>query len=305
MAARRCPQCGATIEVDETLMSARCAFCESAMVDDDSTREPVDTVAAFDVPRARAADLLKGYLQGNWLAPESVRRAARADELSPVLIPFYAYDALARTTFTARVGIYWYRTETYTTIENGKTVIRTRRVQETDWHPFEGSHARRWFDHLVSASRGLAEHEANALEPFDLGRAKPFSPAMTAGLAAEHPTVPHEEAKRVAGQELAELEQRTIAASHLPGDTHSGMHSNTTSKIEKVRLVLLPVWIAAFPGPAGAIRLLVNGQTGEVVGEVPRSNWKIGCIVVAVIALVGGVILALTGSVSIMALVGR
>jgi hypothetical protein len=305
MAARRCPQCGATIEVDETLMSARCAFCDSAMVEDDASREPVDSVAAFDVPRDRAAGLLKGYLQGNWLAPESVRRAARADELSPVLVPFYAYDALARTTFNARIGIHWYRTETYTTFENGKTVTRTRQVQETDWHPFEGSHARRWFDHLVSASKGLVEAEANALEPFDLGRAKPFSAAMTAGMAAEHPTVPHDEARRVAGQELAELEQRTIASSHLPGDTHSGLNSNTSSTIDKVRLVLLPVWIAAFPGPSGAIRLLVNGQTGEVVGQVPRSKWKMGCIAVGVLALVASIVLALTGSMGVMAMVSR
>jgi hypothetical protein len=53
--------------------------------------------------------------------------------------------------------------------------------------------------------------------------------------------------------------------------------------VEKVSLVLLPVWVAAYKWDGKVFRLLVNGQTGEVVGKVPRSTLKI------VIAVVVGV----------------
>ncbi len=277
------------MELPDGLLSTACAFCDSPLVDHrlEETERP-DRVVPFRVPRARAGRALAQFLAGEWLAPEALRRAIRPSELSQVFVPFYCYDALVRSEFTASVGLYWYRTETYTTTVNGKRVTRTRRVRETEWSPLSGSHARRWFDHLVSASTGVPEEEANQLEPFDLGLALPYGPALVAGVPAELPTVTHEQALKVAGEELAALERKTIAQSHLPGDTHRRLQSSSRVDVDVVRLVLLPIWTAVYPGPSGPVRLLVNGQTGEVVGAVPRSTWKIGCLIATVLGLIGG-----------------
>lgn len=299
---RRCPQCGATVEADPTALSARCAFCETPLVDVREAAEPVERVVSFAVPRDRASRLLRGFLQGHWLAPEALRKAAKADELRAVLVPFYAYDAIARTRFSADVGIHWQRTETYTTWENGKLVTKTRTVTETEWFPLSGGHGRAWSDHLVSASRGLTEQEANALEPFDLGRALPFAPALTAGLEAEHPTIPHEDARKTALAELRERERRVIASDHLPGDKSRNLVTESAIELTDVELLLLPVWIAAVRGPKGVVRLLVNGQTGEVVGAVPRSGWKVALLVVVVLTLVVGPLLLMGGGVLFVAL---
>lgn len=294
MSARRCSACGATVRVPEGKRAATCAFCDSALVDDDAQQlAPVDRVVPFVVPRDRAGRLLKAFLAGQWFAPESVRRASDPSALDDVLVPFWVYDAVARTTFSARVGIHWYRTETYTVTVNGKRQTRTRQVRETEWFPLEGSHVRQWFDHLVSASKGLAESEANALEPYDLGASLPYAPALVAGVAAEQPTIPRAVAEQVARKELGELERRVIASSHLPGDTSADLRTSTDSTLEEPRLVLLPVWIAAVRTPQGTLRLLVNGQTGEVVGEVPRSWVKIGVAVAVVLGTILSIVLCL------------
>jgi len=199
----RCEQCGATVDRGAKLLSWDCPFCGSALVEVSEEQSPVDAAVPFSVDRERASRLLRGFLQGHWLAPELLRQATKASEISATYVPFYCYDATARSQYSAEVGIHWYRTETYTTVENGKTVMKTRQVQETDWHGLQGSHAHRWFNHLVSASRGLPEAESNALEPFDLGRAVQFEPAMVAGVSAEHPTVEVEEAEEVAGRNFS------------------------------------------------------------------------------------------------------
>ncbi len=288
VAARRCAQCGATVDVDENVLSTSCAFCDSPLVDVREDAEPVDRVAPFLVPRERAARLLEAHLAQRWFAPTALRRATRPDALDAVMVPFYAFSGVARTRFTAQIGLYWYRTETYTTYENGKLVTRTRQVRETEWFPLSGSHVAAWREHLVSASRGLSEWEANALEPFDLGRAVRFDPAHVAGLLAEHPTVPHDEAANTASAELSRLEKNLVAARHLPGDTHGRLDSESEFTFEPPSLLLLPVWVAAFQGPKRPVRLLVNGQTGEVVGVVPTSAWKVGLLV----ALIGILIAA-------------
>ncbi len=304
MAIRQCPTCGASVEADATVLSTKCAFCDSPLVDSDHASEPVDAVASFSVPKERAVSLLKGFLQSQRMAPKSIRKAAEPDEIDAVLVPFYAYDAMARSQYSAQVGVNWTRTETYVAYEDGKAVTKTRQVTETEWFPLSGTHKREWKDHLVSASKGLPEAEANELEPFDLGRAKPFAPELTAGLIAEHPTIAHQQAHDVASNELAALEKRAIANNLLPGDKYQSLQSSTSVDVEAVRLVLLPVWIAAVQGPKGTIRLLVNGQTGEVVGKVPRSGFKVMVMVVAIVVIIGLVLSMLLGGTACLGIVG-
>lgn len=297
MKIRTCQNCGATVQLATEALSTRCAFCDSPLVESESAAEPVDRVVPFLLERSQAASRLGKHLAQQWLAPEPIRRAARPDELRPAFVPFYAYDALTRTGWSAGIGIYWHRQETYTTTENGKTVTKTRTVRETEWHDLDGTHAGQWFDHLVSASQGLPEDEANALEPFDLGRSKPFAAALVAGIDAELPTLDHGAAQATAQRELHERAEAAIAAEHLPGDTHRSLQCQTDLQLEAVRLVLLPVWIAGVDTPRGRLRLLVNGQTGEVVGAVPVSVPK-------VVGLVAGGLLFVLGGIALVAALG-
>ena len=304
MSVHQCPQCGAAVEASDSTLATSCAFCDSPLVVSEQEREPVDQVVPFDVPRERAAQLLRGFVQGHWFVPPALRKVTRPDSLDGVMVPFYAFDADARSRFSCRVGLYWYRTETYTVWVDGKPQTRTRQVRETEWFPFEGSHARTWRDHLVSASTGLPEVEANQLEPFDLGRAKPFDPSLVAGWVAEVPTIDHGEAEAVARTELAQREKQAISAAHLPGDTSTGLQSQTSVDLQGVRLVLLPVWIAALDGGSGPIRLLVNGQTGEVVGTLPRDWTQLGLAVFAGLVLLVGVALCFGLGTTVLAALG-
>jgi two-component sensor histidine kinase len=67
---------------------------------------------------------------------------------------------VARSTYNADIGLYWYETETYTVTVNGRTETRTRQKRHTEWHDLSGSHVKVYSNHLVSGSRGLPEAEA-------------------------------------------------------------------------------------------------------------------------------------------------
>ncbi|MEZ4234923.1 MAG: hypothetical protein R3F59_01910 [Myxococcota bacterium] len=128
---------------------------------------------------------------------------------------------------------------------------------------------------------------------------------MLAGRTAERATVPKDEAAETARVELARLEQQVIAAGHLPGDTHRGLTSSTTAELSPPRLALLPVWIAAIHGPKGPLRLMVNGQTAEVVSDaIPMSWTKVALVVVLVLALLGIVLAVVLGGGALLGVVG-
>jgi hypothetical protein len=302
MSARQCPSCGAAVDLPPGVLAKTCAFCDSPLVDAAGEGEPVDLVVPFLLDRRQATTRLVAHLKESVWAPEEVRRLSRAEELDGVLVPFWVFDARTDTHYSAQLGIEWYRTETYTVTVKGKAQVRTRRVREVEWFPVSGRHGKRYTQHLVSGSKGLAEAEANQLEPFDLGRALPWSPEAVAGNLAERPTVDHASAAATAAAELRGAEQEAVLR-FLVGDEERGLQTQTTVEVGKVQLALLPVWIASYRHQGKVIRLLVNGQTGEVVGEVPRSWTKI--IVAVVVAVLLLALLCGAGALFVSIMEGR
>jgi len=299
--ARRCPQCGAQVELPPERIADACAFCATPLVDGAIRSDTIDRVAPFDIRLDVAANRLSEFMQDKWFLPTALKTAGRPDSLHGVLIPFWCYDATARSDWTAEQGIHWTRIETYTTVVDGKTVTRTRTVTETEWFDSSGSHVATYVDHLVSGSRGLSEDEANELEPFDLGRALPYAPELLAGWVAEAPTVPRGEAGSVAEEELADTENEAIAG-FLPGDRHRSVQNSTSLQVTDLKLVMLPVWIGTWRYKDEPLRLLVNAQTGEVVGALPTDWIKVTAAVLAalaVTAVVGG------GALLVLAVLGQ
>ncbi|MFV8754296.1 hypothetical protein ACNOYE_27440 [Nannocystaceae bacterium ST9] len=288
-AIRQCTGCGAVVEFAGALVSIRCGYCDSPLVDEARATGRVDAVVPFRIPQRGALDRLRTYLDGKRWAPRELQRL-RVDGhgLRGVLVPFWAYEGVVRSEYRSKVGIHWYRTETYTDSE-GKT--QTRTVTETEWFELGGSAARQVTDHLVTASVGLAESEANEIEPFDLGWAQPFDARLLAGYEAELPSVATRDADSMAAVELRDLEAARITHTLLPGDVNQLSSIRSRVEISARKLLLLPIWIATYHHGQGdsaiVLRLLVNGQTGEVVGDVPVSRWKIAAVVLAGLLLAG------------------
>ena len=231
---KQCTSCGATAEFPAGAISATCSYCAAPLVDGERGEMAVDRVAPFRITRPVAQEKLKQHLRGKFWAPTSIRRGVLQDHrLRGVLVPFFAYNGIAHSQYAARVGMYYYRTETYRD-SNGKT--RTRMKRETEWFSHQASAVNRLQDHLVSASKGLPEQESNDLEPFDLGHALSFDRSLLAGWEAELPNIDFARADHVARQEVTQLEAARIEQRLLfPGDTGSVSSVNTNISIEKRR----------------------------------------------------------------------
>jgi len=179
---------------------------------------------------------------------------------------------LAQSTWNAEIGEYWYRTESYTTTVNGKTVTRTRRVRETEWWSLSGLHHNYYSGYLVSGSRGLAQPQSQRIQPFRLEALKRYQPYFLAGWLSEEYSVEREAAL---AQCRAEFENRVQAdvAAFLPGDTHRDLHVHSEFSQVGSDLILLPVYLATYRYQDKLYRFLLNGQTGKIAGDKPLS-WR-------------------------------
>ena len=177
--------------------------------------------------------------------------------------------------WSAAIGEHWTETETYTTIENGKPVVKTRQVQQTEWWDLAGRYHKYYSGYLVSGSRGLAQGDAQGIQPFHLAALKRYEPYFLAGWVSEEYSVARDEALKICQQEFGRWENENVAK-FLPGDTCNNLQVQTDFSQINSDLILLPIYMLSYRYKDKLYRFLVNGQTGKTVGEKPLSWAKIG-----------------------------
>ncbi|HLA85823.1 MAG TPA: zinc ribbon domain-containing protein [Thermoguttaceae bacterium] len=284
-----CKNCGAEVAVDPDQRSYTCAFCDSNYVVEltggENRRQPPEFVVGFSVTKEAAHEKFKQWIgTSNWFRPDDLHRAKVEENLRGVYLPFWSFSMLARSRWSAWIGEYWYRTESYTTQVNGKTVTRTRRVRETEWWHLDGRHHEYHSGYLVSGSRGLKQADAELVKPFYLTALRRYEPRYLAGWLSEEYSVDRPEALATCRQEFLRRECDNVAA-HLPGDTHRDLGVETELSEINSDLILLPVYLLSYRYGEKLYRFMINGQTGKAVGYKPWSWLKIGLAAAVVAAL--------------------
>ena len=284
----RCPNCAASFELDAHVHSGECPFCGTSVVTETGQAKPIKPQALlpFRITADRARDSYERWLKSLWFAPNALKAHARDDaSLSGVYVPYWTYDSDTATSYAGERGDVYFVTERYTTVENGRTVVRTRQVPRIRWTPASGRTARHFDDVLVGATRTLPRKITDWLAPWDLENLVPYREDYLSGFSSEVYQVDLDEGFGHAQKMMDDVIRGDVRRS-IGGDqqrihqlrTH---HSDTTFKH-----VLLPVWTAGFRFRDESYRFVVNARTGKVRGERPWSRVKIA------LAALAGLILA-------------
>lgn len=287
-----CSSCGATLSVEAHLKTARCPYCDSPKVVErppSPDRPEPAFVLPFVVPERDAFERVRRWVRkSSLLAPSAFKRAS-LKKTRAVYLPARLYGAVADSDYTAEIGEEYQETRTVRT-KNG---VQTQTVTRTEWRSLRGRRRAYVQDVLVSASKGLPNEELEAVEPFELGALHRYHPALLSGWSAEEASLSAEACLQAAREESLALVGHEIAA-FMPGDKHRNVRHATRLIDEVNDLVLLPLWVfaARWHDEKPPVRLLVNGQTGEVHGKVPVSRVKVALAVLGGLALLGAVVAA-------------
>lgn len=299
-----CKNCGATIVVVPELRTAECPYCASPAVVErpPAPDRPEPTfVLGFVIEQERAQESVKQWLKTRGLFAHGGLKQAAIGKTRGLYLPSYLYGGVAEASYSARIGENYTETETYTTTDaKGNTVTRTRTVTKTEWRSLSGTWENYIVDVVVTASKGVRNEELDAIEPFDLRALRRYTPAVLSGWIAEEPSMGRGECIRLAHGETEARIGRELAA-FMPGDSHSDLRYEVHLHDERADLVMLPVWVfaARYAEDKPPVRILVNGQTGLVAGEVPKSVPKIVAAVILGVVIVGLIVLLIAGAVAL------
>jgi ribosomal protein S27E len=283
----KCQSCQAISVFDPARVAQRCEFCGSAqIVPYDQVKPPIspESLLPFQLDQPRVRDGLKRWYGSRWFAPNRLKSAALTDTLQGAYLPYWTFDARVHAQWQAESGYHYYTTETYRD-SNGQT--RTRRVQHTRWQSSSGQLEHFFDDELICASRGVHANLLREVEPFPTKELVAYQPSFVAGWVVEQYQL---DLVGAAAQSRDRMEKQVYAlcGSQVPGDTYRNLRVQSNFTQQTFKHVLLPVWFVTYNYGTKSYQVLVNGVTGELAGEYPKSFWKIFFLIVfiSILALV-------------------
>ncbi len=281
-----CQNCKARTESDD--VSRRCPFCGSPLVRDVAGEALIapEAIVAFNVDKTAAQQSVAQWIRSRRFAPGALRKVATTEALAGTYLPFWTFDAPTETDYDGQRGEHYWETQTYTVVVDGRSQTRTRQVQRTRWYPASGTVSREFDDVLVIGTDQVERKRLAKLEPWALTQVTPYQPGYLAG----HQTLRYDVEPDTALTEARAIMERVVAddcREDIGGDVQQVHRMDVRYGEIMFKLLLMPVWIAAYLYSGQTYQVMVNANTGEVVGERPYSVWKI-----TVAVLLGLIVLA-------------
>jgi hypothetical protein len=258
----RCGNCGASQTLASGVFASHCAFCGAAVTAQGYANRRIkpQSMVPFQLDAGGAQQAFRRWIRSRWLAPLDLARYAQTDAaLCGVYLPFWIYDCRTSTDYAGQRG--------------------TRRDKTTDWVRVSGHIDHFHDDVAVLASATLAQPLRESVWRWDTRGLVPYRAEYVSGFQAEAYQIGLKdgfvEARRMIDERIRGMIRREIGGDEQRIDAVATRYSDVGFKH-----ALMPVWISAYRYRDRPFRFLVNGQTGEVVGESPIAWWKVAILVV-------------------------
>ncbi len=282
----RCQSCQAISVFEPGRVAQRCEFCGSAsIVPLQEIKAPIqpESLLPFKVAEPEVRTAMRQWYGSRWFAPNRLKSAALTDTVRGIYLPYWTFDAQAHADWSAESGYHYYTTESYRD-SNGNT--QTRQVQHTRWQPSSGNLDHFFDDELVCASVGVREDLLRRIEPFPTKQLIGYDPGYLAGWTVEQYQIDLiAAAQRSRARMDAELQR--LCGSQVPGDTYRNLRVSAIYTHQTFKHVLVPVWLLTFNYGAKTFQAVVNGYTGQIAGNYPKSWVKILLLIIFLLIVLG------------------
>ena len=280
----KCQSCHAISVFDAARQSQGCGFCGATqLVPYEEVKEAFspESLLPMKIAASGARELIKTWYGSRWFAPNKLKKAALTDTVKGLYIPYWTFDAQANADWEAEAGYHYYETEEYTDSSGNR---QTRQIQRTRWEYASGRIDRFFDDDLVPASLGIQANHLRAVEPFPTAELAPYDPSYLSGWVVERYQI---DLVAAAQRSRGQIEQKVQAMcrSAVPGDTQRNLRVSSAYSGQTFKHILAPLWMLQYRFGAKNFQVVMNGYTGKISGDYPKSWVKIMFAVLAVIVV--------------------
>ncbi len=259
----RCKNCGAEIMADETTTATFCVYCGStAILKDKIMDEFLPTkLIPFKKVKEDAITAFQGLSKGRPLMPKFFNKKENIDKISGVYIPFWSYDLHVN-------GDIDFHAEDVTTWSDSDY-----EYTKTDRYLVKRNGSMNFQRILVDGSSHFPDDLMDSLEPFDYRDFVDYNHAYLSGFFAEKYDVKEEDAIDRANKRAMNTAVEVIEETVHHQSSHVSSNQLQVGK-QKSDYVLLPVFMVNVKYKEKIYTFAMNGQTGEIVGNIPLDMMK-------------------------------
>lgn len=278
----KCRQCGANTTLEPHVSAAKCVFCSTPLILSEASIKRFwqpEYLLPFRITDKESNANFKKWLGKQWFLPSNLKKSGvDANMFKGVYLPFWTYDADTSTQYTGERG----QNRTITSRNNkGQQVSRT----VTDWYPTSGRVSIPFDDIVIPATNTLPAEIMNRLTNWDMMNCVAYRGEFMAGFITEIYQIDFRDGVNIAKDKMDNIIRGAIYA-EIGGDNQRIRSKHTQYNRLMFKLLLLPIWISAFQYNGKLYQFVVNGRTGQVIGQYPKSTAKIALLIVTIIAII-------------------
>lgn len=250
-----CTACGAELMINGVESSTYCAYCSQPTIvfDRVSMQRKPKLIIPFSISKDQAMNIIRERLNRGAFIPEEMKHF-KVDTLRGIYVPYWLVDVEYRDSMLIKG-----------TVSRGKnTTIK---------HYYRRAEAR--FKRIpVDASKRFNDMSSTRLEPFDYNYRREFNPQYLSGFYSD---CSDEEASMVdykASLRAKEVFEDKIIES-VNASSKKIVANKPQFKVNAKTYMMIPVWFMIFKYLGKDYTIMVNGQTGKLVGAVPTQKHKV------------------------------
>lgn len=266
MKAYQCKSCGAELITDPTTTATSCPYCGNTAIIPQQMQDIMKPkfVLPFKVEKQAVVDKLSSYYKGKRLLPSSFGNANHINEVKGVYVPFWLYSGTVEADCTFNCD------------EVQTTKTSTEKITTTKHYVVKRKGTCDFANIPTDASDSMPDDLMDSIEPYDFVDLKNFEMEYLLGYMADQYDV---EAKDCLERARKRAEISAVsAATETIGKYDRIDEVKTARKIvyqkEKQEYAMLPVWLLSTQWNGQNFLFAVNGQSGEMTGNLPVDKTK-------------------------------
>jgi hypothetical protein len=245
-------------------------------------------ILPFERTRAQVEDAFRQWAGKIWFAPRDFAAALKTENaVKPIYLPYWIFRGPVTVSYTGKRGdVYYQYRET--------TDSKQDRVRRIDWDYVQGRTLVDVHDAPVLAMESTLVKYMDALGPWSLRNAVPFSDMASAGQFDEtyYLTFTCPEVTAAKGlKDTLESDVRKEIRRAIGGDEQRISSYDLDTHRLDVQSAFLPGWSMGYSYNGKSYQFLYNDQTGEVQAQRPISILKVALAAGAALAVVAAVAL--------------
>lgn len=276
----KCNNCGAEVVLNHLEILSKCSYCgNSSLINVEEIAQVVpDSVIPFKFDKTDALQYFKQGLKKKRFIPNCLKKDLPDINISSSYIGTYIFNGESNIKYD---GVLEYYADDKDMKGNTRRVIKTKRV--------DGKINLNFNDRLYECSSNLTQFDYNYILPYNLKERIPYNVDYLLGYSAEYSDISVGSTEKILEKDLRSEAERSIVKKHHC-DRVKTLNLNFEYTKKEYSYCLVPTYIFNYNYKNKTYKTVMNGQTGKLGYDVPRSGVKITAFIMFIILIVCGIL---------------